>query len=156
MSDHKHQLPPLGEAVYELPDFTIYKQETDHTCGPAAVRMALDFLGLKVSEHEIARRCLTHPVGTLHWTLRAGFNHFLRKIGYTVRMTGNDKNIYAHIVKQLELALPTIFIYATIDEFHPPKKVTHYGVIIGINEPSGTIKFANPFGRIDEMPVTEW
>ncbi|MFH1538224.1 MAG: C39 family peptidase [bacterium] len=152
----KKPLPEPGNAVHMLPDFPVYKQETDHTCGPACVRMTLLHLGMDVPERKIARRCLTFPAGTLHWTLLYAFRYYLRKIGYTVNMVENDPDIYCRIIGELAAGRPVPFIFAVIDEFHPPKKVTHYGVVAGINEPAGAISIANPFGRIEEMDLQEW
>jgi hypothetical protein len=148
--------PELGDTVIELENFPVYKQETDHTCGPCAARMALEYLGLKISEKRLARRCLTHPLGTLHWTLRMGFDYYARQLGFRVRMLENEPHIFDRMADNLDQGLPTLFLYAVEDHFHPPKKVTHYGNLIGINGPAGTVAMANPFGIIEHMPVKEW
>jgi hypothetical protein len=144
------------DRIVELAGFPIYKQETDHTCGPCAVRMTLEYLGLKVDEAAIARRCLTHPLGALPWTLVPGFNSYLSKLGKKAEMVGDAPDVYERIVSALQRGIPTIFIYAVTDVFHPPKKVTHYGIATGIDEPAGTITAANPFGCSDKMPLEEW
>ncbi len=144
------------DRVVELAGFPVYKQETDHTCGPCAVRMTLEYLGLKVDEATIARRSLTHPAGTLPWTLVPGFNSFLSQLGKKAAIVGDAPDAYERIVHALQQGIPTIFIYAVTDAFHPPKKVTHYGIAAGIDEPAGTITVANPFGSIDKMPLDEW
>lgn len=152
-----HISPPvLSGDVILLPDFPVYKQQTDHTCGPATVRMILEYLGLRVTEPHLAARCATHPLGTLHWTLRVGFDQFLRKIGYTVKMEGASPDVYEHIKDSLKENLPVMFIYAVEDHFHPGKKVTHYGALIGVDEPARTVTFANPFGYIESMGIEEW
>jgi hypothetical protein len=156
MKNPQIPLPVLGDDVILLTGFPVYKQETDHTCGPATVRMILEYLGLRVSEPHLAARCATHPLGTLHWTVRVGFDHFLRKIGYTVKMEGDPPEVYTRIKQSLKQNLPVMFIFAVEDHFHPGKKVTHYGALIGVDEPARTVTFANPFGYIETMDIEEW
>ncbi|MBI5379282.1 MAG: hypothetical protein HZA23_03910 [Nitrospirae bacterium] len=53
-----------------------FKQATSYTCGPAALRMALYYLGIVLSEEEVARLAGTDPMGTtlygLAQALKAG------------------------------------------------------------------------------------
>ena len=41
-----------------------YRQEHSHTCGPACLRMVLEFFGTPVTESELAQRCGTTLLGT--------------------------------------------------------------------------------------------
>ena len=148
--------PEPGDEVIELENFPVYKQQTDHTCGPCAARMVLEYLGLEVSEQQLARRCLTHPLGTLHWTVRLGFDHYARQLGFRVAMLENAPDVFERIMENLRRSIPTMFLYAVQDMFHPPRKVTHYGNFIGVNGPAGTVAVANPFGVIENMPLAEW
>ena len=128
-----------------LPDFPLYKQETDHTCGPASIRMILKYLGVEESESNLARRCLTNPIGTLHYPVLWGFNHYLKKLHLKAKMVQNDPAVYERIKEALENNRPVLFIYSTIDAFHPPTKCLHYSVIIGLDESSEIIFVAESF-----------
>ena len=139
-----------------LPDFPLYKQETDHTCGPASIRMILKYLGVEESESNLARRCFTNPIGTLHYPVLWGFNHYLKKLHLKAKMVQNDPAVYERIKEALENNCPVLFIYSTIDAFHPPTKCSHYSVIIGLDESSEIIFVANPFGEIQEVALDEW
>jgi ABC-type bacteriocin/lantibiotic exporter with double-glycine peptidase domain len=41
-----------------------YRQEQSHTCGPACLRMVLEFFGTALTESELAERCGTTRLGT--------------------------------------------------------------------------------------------
>lgn len=155
-NDWTKPLPPPGGAVHRIPDFFVYRQLTDHTCGPACVRMALLSLGVDVPEDKIARSCLTLPMGTLQFPLLLGYRHYLRRTEYTVDMAEDAPDIYETIVGEAREGRPVVFIFACEDDFHPGRKCTHYGVVIGIDEPAGTIAVANPFGMIRDVPIAEW
>ncbi len=156
MSKREKALPEPKDRIIALPDFPVYKQQTDHTCGPSTMQMTLEFLGLEVSERRLALECLVTPWGSLHWTFEAALRRNLKKIGCTARMVGDAPNVYERIVSSLEEGMPVPFIYVTMDYFHQAKRVMHYAVVIGIDEPAGTIKIANPFGWIEDMPLAEW
>ncbi len=150
------QLPEISNRLYLIKNFPILRQETDHTCGPASARMVLKYFGYEIDESKLALKCLTLPPGTIHWTLKRGFEYYLNKIGYGIYMSENEDNIYENIVSEIQAKRPVVFIYATIDDFHPPNKVIHYGVLIGINEIEKKVLIANPFGKLEEMPIEEW
>ncbi|MFC1474708.1 C39 family peptidase [bacterium] len=156
MRKREPRVPGPGSEIIELENFEVCRQETDHTCGPCAVRMILKYLGRDIDEKKIAALCLTHPLGTLHWTLLAGFRKLLKPLGFSVEMSENDPDIYSCIKNGLRNGRPVMFIYGVIDDFHPPKKVTHYGIVTGVDEPAGEIMIANPFGRLERMPIGEW
>ena len=139
-----------------LESFPVYTQETDHTCGPSSARMILEFLGDKEPERRLARHCLTTGMGTLQHPMLWGFNHFLKKLGYTARLLQDDPSIYDEIKASLEEGLPVLFIYSTENFFHPPKKCLHYSAIIGLDEPRDVIVVANPFGKIEDVPLDTW
>jgi len=149
-------LPPTGDSVHEIEGFRIFRQETDHTCGPCAVRMVLLHLGRNVSERRIAALSMTHPLETLPWTLLMGYRKLLKPLGFDVVMSENDRDVYERMIVEIKENRPVIFVYGTIDDFHPPKKVTHYGIAVGIDEPAGTITIANPFGKLEKMRIEEW
>lgn len=154
--DWKTAPPDPGNEIIELENFPVYKQETDHTCGPCAARMVLEFLGLEISEPQLARNCLTHPWGTLHWTVARGFDHYAKQLGFRVRMTENAPDVFERMLLNLRRGIPTMFLYAVVDHFHPPNKVMHYGNLTGVNGPDATVTIANPFGIIEKMDLNEW
>ena len=50
-----------------MQEIPFYKQETKYTCGPASMRMALEFCGIKKSEKQIAKLLKTNKIrGTWH------------------------------------------------------------------------------------------
>ncbi|HME54143.1 MAG TPA: C39 family peptidase [Candidatus Lokiarchaeia archaeon] len=139
-----------------LEDFPVYKQETDHTCGPASVRMILEFLGDNEPERRLARNCLTTRIGTLDYPMLWGMNRFLKKLGYMARMLRDDPAIYEQIKESLLEGLPVLYVYSTTDAFHPPRKCLHYSAVIGLDEPRDVAIIANPFGLIEEVPLETW
>jgi len=140
----------------QLEDFPVYKQETDHTCGPASARMILEFLGDKEPERRLARHCLTTPIGTLNYPMLWGLNHFLKKLGYKAKLLEDDPTVYDQIKESLLEGLPVLYIYSTTNFFHPPKKCLHYSAVIGLDEPRDVVIVANPFGHIEEVPFETW
>lgn len=138
----------------ELYDFPVFRQQTDHTCGPASVRMVLKYFGKDISEKDIAKKCRTFFFGTLHWTFASGYRYYIEQIGKRSEMIEDIS--YEEIKKSLERENPVIFLFATIDEFHPPKQTLHFAVIIGIDEVEKKVTIANPFGRIEKMDILEW
>ena len=139
-----------------LDPFPVYKQETDHTCGPASMRMALEFLGNAQPEHRLAMHALTLPTGALHLPMLWAYRRFLKPLGLSVVMSQDDPDVYEKIKAALADGLPTMIIFSVIDEFHPPNKVMHYAVVMGLDEPAGVIHLANPFGHMQKMPIGEW
>lgn len=137
-------------------DFFVYRQETDHTCGPAAVRMSLLHIGVDVPEKEIARASLTHPFGTLHWTLINGYGKFASRVGFKVKMREDEPDVMDRITGAVDSGRPVVFIYSVDNDFPPYEKVLHYGVVIGYSPSNQTITFGNPFGKIEETPLEEW
>lgn len=139
-----------------LDGFEVYRQETDHTCGPAAVRMTLQYMGLDISEKKIAKKALTHPFGTLHWTLLEGYKKLARKIGFDVEMSENDYDVFEKIVESLQGGRPVVFIYAVMNDFPPYEKCLHYGILTGIDGDASQVMVANPFGVHESMGIDEW
>lgn len=156
MTQWKLPVPSSTGAVASLDGFELYRQETDHTCGPAAVRMVLRYMGHDIPERELAAGCLTHPFGTLHWTLAWGFSRFARRAGHRVVMSQNDPNIYEKIVRELKHGRPVLFMYAFMANRRTATRVTHYGVTVGIDEAAGTVRVAESYGSMDSMPLDEW
>lgn len=165
--DFVDNLIPGDEAFYadapdasgvrcSLGDFEVYRQETDHTCGPAALRMTLQYMGLDIPEKKIAQKCFTHPFGTLHWTLLAGYKKLARKICCDVEMSENDPDVFQKSVDSIKGGRPVVFIYAVMNDFPPHEKCLHYGILTGIDGEAGSVMIANPFGVHEPMNVEEW
>lgn len=110
-----------------------YKQEKDHTCGPAALQMVLDFWGKYKSEASIAREVnADKEIGTSHGDLIAT----ARKYGFTVRSVVNAS--LNELKKSINDGLPVIVNYV-----EPTYNVGHYSVVVGygknhiiMNDPS--------------------
>lgn len=156
--DAKRKLAMISKSGFSkrLENFPVYKQETDYTCGPASVRMILEFLGDKEPERHLARHCLTTRIGTLHYPILWGLNRFLKELGYKAKILQDDPAIYDKIKESLRDGLPVLYIYSTIDAFHHPRKCLHYSAIIGLDEPRDVTIIANPFGQIEEVPLETW
>src|SRR3972149_1718600 len=74
-----------GGAVL-LDPFPLHKQETPYTCGPASLRMVLEFLGHAVPEKELARAMgTTSTTGTGPWGMNIAANRYLKKFGTGLR-----------------------------------------------------------------------
>ena len=71
-------------------------------------------------------------------------------------MVENHPHVFERMLHNLRRQLPTTFLYAVIDEFHPPAKVMHYGNLVGVDGPGATVTIANPFGVIEKMDIAEW
>jgi len=65
-----------------LSGFTLHKQETPVSCGPASAKMALEIMGIDVSEAELRMRMKTNRfMGTMLRPLRKVYKHYLREKG---------------------------------------------------------------------------
>lgn len=145
-----------GEFSHEVGDFQgkIYRQLTDHTCGPAAIRMLLLHYGIDVPEGDIAEQCFTLPSGTLHWGADNALDYFLRPIELHSNFTAPTN--YKRIKQSIAENHPVLFIYATENDFEQGEKCLHYSLVIGIDEKHEFISIANPFGRIEKLTFDDW
>ena len=65
----------------------MHKQETLVSCGPASVKMALEILGIKISESELRKRMRTNTIlGTLYGFLRNAYENCLKENGMDLRV----------------------------------------------------------------------
>lgn len=98
-----------------------FRQDTDHTCGPASLQMSLSFLGTLKSERALARAAgTTHEAGTRHSAMidtarRAGF--------YCYVNAGSTLDEVRHF---LSAGLPVIVHFN-----EPSEDDDHYAVIVG-------------------------
>lgn len=116
--------------------FPYHKQETCWTCGSAAMRMALEKLGIKKSEKQVVRILKTNKIrGTWH----KDFPRIAEKynLDYVVKRNATIKDL-KHLQKQ---GFIIIICY-----YYPKDKVDHYSILNKIN--SKSIYFYDPwFGK---------
>ncbi|MCE1237387.1 MAG: C39 family peptidase [Hyphomicrobiales bacterium] len=145
------QRPPFAR---EIGAFPLFRQETDHTCGPAAVRMVLSYYSLDVSEAEVAERCLTLPTGTLHWGIDAALDEYLAPLRLESELSGMVSE--RRVIRSLAKDRPVVVLFATSNELSEGEPCLHYGVLIGLDEMRGVVTIANPFGRREELALAPW
>ena len=113
--------------------FPFHKQETKYTCGAAAMRMALEFCGIKKSERQVVKLLGTNKVrGT--WLKSFPLAAEKYKLKYVVNSNSSIQNL-----KKLQKEGYTIIICY----YYPPKKVDHYSVLRKID--SENIYFWDPW-----------
>lgn len=103
-----------------------FKQETNYTCGAAAMRMTLSKFGINKSEKQVCKHLGTNKV---RGTWNKSFPEFAEKmkLNYIVRRNSN--------IKELKKAFLEGF--AVIVCYYIPKdKVDHYAVVKKINNQS--------------------
>jgi hypothetical protein len=137
-------------------DQIVYKQETDHTCGPASMRMVLEKLGVNVPESTLAKSALTTPWGTLHWFEASALNKYVKPLGLQASMVSNAPDEYQQIKNSLAQDRPVAFLWAVPDDLAGGVPCLHYSVLTGIDEKAGTVTIANPFGYMQTVPITDW
>jgi hypothetical protein len=143
--------PPI-----KLSGFTLHKQETPVSCGPASVRMALEILGIKISEPELRKRMRTNPVlGTLYGFLRKTYERCLNENGVAlkVRILSGPSVTGKTLTESLAKGWPVIVSFFTENHFRPGTMVGHYSVVCGIDQDAGTVCLANPFGSEDIIDI---
>jgi len=153
-SSHGWAEDALAEVV--LKGFPVRKQETPYTCGPASVRMVLEFLGHKILEEEIAERMGTSKqFGTSHGRLKRAYNKYLNELETgLLAKTVRGKDVYVNLVADsLDMGLPVIASFLTENHFNPGTAVGHFCVIIGVNLKTRLFFMANPFGYREEVDI---
>lgn len=102
---------------------TPYKQGRPAFCGPAALRILIDYFGIKKSESALARICkTTHKSGTHPWDLVSA----VRGLGLETENgeIGNWKLLNNYINKK---KVPVFVDWFKIDD-------GHYSVVCGLNK----------------------
>ncbi|KYK26702.1 hypothetical protein AYK26_07125 [Euryarchaeota archaeon SM23-78] len=113
--------------------FPFHKQETKYTCGAAAMRMALEFCGIKKSEKQVAKLLGTNKVrGTWHKNFPIVAEKF--KLNHVSLRNATIDNLKEYQKKGFAI----IICY-----FYPPEKVDHYSVLKNID--AKNIYFHDPF-----------
>lgn len=132
-----------------LENFPLHKQETPYTCGPAAARMVLEYLGHPAAEAEIKQRFGTNRVtGTGNGQEQRGLNRYLKefKTGLTAKMRKGEAVTNEAVMQSLQAKLPVIASFLTENYFKPGHEVGHFAVIIGFDPAGDEFTLANPFG----------
>lgn len=109
------------------------KQEAEHTCGPACMRMALATLKIKKSEKELARELKTSKKTG---TEEENFSKVV--LGYKLKFFEKNKSSIKELKKFLEKGYIIIVEY-----YHAKEKEEHYAIVKKIN--SKTIYLIDPW-----------
>ncbi|MBI2668105.1 C39 family peptidase [Candidatus Woesearchaeota archaeon] len=113
--------------------FQFYKQETKYTCGAAAMRMALEFFGIRRSEKQLAKLLGTNKVsGTWYKDLGAVAEKF--ELNYISMRNSTFKDLKEYQKKGFII----IILY-----FSPKNKIAHLSVLRKID--SKNIYFWDPW-----------
>ncbi len=108
------------DAPIELPH---HQQQTDHTCGPAAIKMVLDALGHSLPERTLERVMDTDPsIGTRQRIMA----RFADELGLAVRVRHSDTDV-AEIRDAMAKGEVVIVCYWLSHE-----DTDHYAVVSGI------------------------
>lgn len=101
-----------------------YKQEQEHTCGAAAMRMVLESLGIKKSEKELISLLKTNTkVGTWHYQMSALAEKY--KLNYVVNRNASIKELKEFLKNKYLI----IVCYYLVEE-----KTAHYAVVSDIDD----------------------
>jgi len=120
-------------------EFPYHKQESSYTCGAASMRMALEYLGIKRSEKQVARLLGTNKVkGT--WEKEFPKLAERYRLSYVVNHRGAISDL-----KRLNKKGYVIIICF----HHPVDKIDHYSVIREIAE--GKIHLYDPWKGPDSV-----
>lgn len=137
-----------------LINFHLHKQETPYTCGPAAARMVLEYLGHPAPEAEIKKRFGTNPViGTSNGQELRGLNRYLAEFqtGLQAKMLKGEAVTNEVVRQSLEARLPVLASFLTENFFKPGTEVGHFAVIIGFDPAADEFTLANPFGYFAQV-----
>jgi len=104
--------------------FAFHKQETVYSCGSAAMRMALETCGIKLSETQVMRILRTNKVrGTWHRDFPVVAEKF--HLNYAVKRNAEISDLR----RLLKDGYVVIVCY-----YYPPEKVDHYSVVKSIGK----------------------
>ena len=117
-----------------------YKQSKGF-CGPASLKMVLEFYGIKKSEQELARKTgSTRNRGTSEARLARTARNFGLKVH--VKENANIGDIRKYIAKNIPI----------IVDWFSPEEAGHYSVVVGIDKKN--IYIADPhFGKIRKYEI---
>lgn len=127
-------------------DIPHHTQETDHTCGPAAVRMALEAIwGLRVEEESLAKQMGTTPdIGTRQKVMA----RLMETLGLNAVVRHTDTTLDE--LRQLVDTHVVIVCY-----WLAPEDTDHYAVVVAIND--RRVRLHDPWvGPETEMTVADF
>jgi hypothetical protein len=146
----------VPKSLIMLPEFTLHKQETPFSCGPAAAKMALEIMGIKVPEFELRKKMWTNSVlGTLPTLLARAYQDYLRENGKAlrVRVRSGQSITTDTLLASLQKGRPVIVTFFTDNHFRKGTIVGHYSVVYGIDPDAGYLHLANPFGFKEKVEI---
>lgn len=102
-------------------------------CGPASLKMVLDYYGVEAGEEELAKLCgTTKELGTNDVGIKKSAEHF----GFKVEIKNNSN--FSDIQNWLKKKIPVIVNWFTRGRDDYPEEINaadgHYSVVIGLNE----------------------
>lgn len=125
--DHAHDIAALYELQLRQTKNEIilpigpHRQEEPHLCGPAALKISLDYLGTIKTTKELAKLCKTKIIGTFHKNMIRAARYFEYSVISKEGATVSDIKYY------LSCGLPVIVDYRA---YHGG----HLAVIVGFSQ----------------------
>lgn len=142
--------------MIKLDNFPIRRQQTPYTCGYATISMISSFLGKQMEEEEIPKGFLFKMVkGLLPSQFIRTFERCLPDYSIELR-TAPKEVIVETIFQQLKDAIPVPIVYSTVNDFDRPNLVTHYAIVMGIDERKTKVVLANPFGFEEILEIEDF
>lgn len=124
----------------------LYKQETDYTCGPACLLMAMSVFGVSLPEEDVATIAKTNSdIGTS----RSNMKKAARAFGFKVNSgTSGDLGL---VTRQITTKPVIVLFKDDINSFH-------YSLIVSVDE---EVSIADPWsGEVRKIPrdkfVKDW
>lgn len=105
-----------------------FKQSSNYSCVPAAMRMVLAHLGHSINETTLVKRLDTKPIGTIVRNVQR-----ISSLGFTVSFGSSS---LANIRSSLELGKPVIAFVMTGHLKYWKLDVPHAVVVVGIDDES--------------------
>lgn len=129
-------------------------QDTDHTCGPSSLQMALSALGCQVGEAELAKAAGTLDSGTSHEGMKKAVEYAARKCKKKLtlkfqyfRETGWD-GIIKHLQGGGEVILHVVTRPGLDTDVNGriiwKRAFGHYVYLVGVNKNKGMVRIADP------------
>lgn len=136
-------------------------QDTDHTCGPSSLQMALSALGCNVKEDELAKAAGTLNSGTPHKGMLKAVNYAAKKCKKNITAVFKYFSAigWPGIIKHIENGGEVIIHLVTrpgLDTDVNGQVVWrgafgHYVYLVGVNRKKGVVRIADPTKGIREF-----
>ena len=145
----KPELPADAKALLNrrqnLPSFPYYGQETNHSCGPACVRMALRYLtGTDYGEAEIYNGCLTGIYlrdMARYINTKQSVNPYVQKYQVSKMEMKNDLSAGINVYN----ALPIIGIRELTRNGWPYDLSAHFVTVYGVGDNQSSFSICDPW-----------